>query len=339
MPNIYNQSTFLIVKAAYLYYIMDIPQNEIANMLQISITTVSRLLKKAKEEKIIEFVIRDPYVECIYLEESMREAFGLKEVIIAPTVADADIIDGGDPVADAKAAKKLVALEAARYLQRIIRPKDVLGVTWGSTMYEMINCLNPAQKVDATFVTLHGSISACDNELDVRSLVSRMARAFSGKNYYMLAEGLMSSKRAADVIRREKSIKAVFDMFNNINIAVTGIGSFYPAPTSVLSTTAYITQSELQTLQRSGVVGDILLRFFRENGEECETDLAGRTISIGIDQFRNIETKVILVSGHGKLYPTYEALQGGLIDVLITDYQLANEIMSLHNMPEAYGRD
>ncbi|MFR5731194.1 MAG: winged helix-turn-helix transcriptional regulator [Clostridium sp.] len=36
------------------------PQNQIAEELGISITTVSRLLKRAKEEKIIEFVIRDP---------------------------------------------------------------------------------------------------------------------------------------------------------------------------------------------------------------------------------------------------------------------------------------
>ena len=69
---VYNQSTFIILKAAYLYYIKDIPQNEIAEMLNISITTVSRLIKKAKEEKIVEFVIRDPYIDCIRLEEELQ---------------------------------------------------------------------------------------------------------------------------------------------------------------------------------------------------------------------------------------------------------------------------
>ena len=38
----------------------------------------------------------------------------------------------------------------------------------------MINYLNPSQKVNAKFVTLHGSIACCENELVVRTLVSRI---------------------------------------------------------------------------------------------------------------------------------------------------------------------
>lgn len=47
----YNQSAFLVIKIAYMYYIENYSQNEIAKALQISVTTVSRMLKKAKQEK------------------------------------------------------------------------------------------------------------------------------------------------------------------------------------------------------------------------------------------------------------------------------------------------
>lgn len=46
--NMYNQSAFLVIKVAYMYYIENYSQNEIAKDLKISITTVSRLLRKAK---------------------------------------------------------------------------------------------------------------------------------------------------------------------------------------------------------------------------------------------------------------------------------------------------
>lgn len=174
----YNQSAFLVIKIAYMYYIENYSQNEIAKALQISVTTVSRMLKKAKQERIVEFVIRDPYVECISLEKELKETFGLKDVIIAPGLAVE--AEDGNYLGDEESAKKLVALEGARYLQRIIKKNDVLGITWGSTIYRLINYLNPAQKVDATFVTLHGSIACCRNELDVRTLVLRMAKAFWG---------------------------------------------------------------------------------------------------------------------------------------------------------------
>ena len=61
----YDQSVFLVLKAAYQYYILDRSQNQIAKDLDVSVTTVSRLLKRARDEKIIEFVIRNPYVECL----------------------------------------------------------------------------------------------------------------------------------------------------------------------------------------------------------------------------------------------------------------------------------
>lgn len=324
---IYNQSTFLILKAAYLYYIKDFSQNEIAEMLNISITTVSRLIKKAREEKIIEFVIRDPYIECIHLEEKLKKAFGLKDVVIAPNPMQSP---PGSNMPGCDDIKKLVALEGARYIQRIIREKDVLGITWGSTMYYLINYLNPCQKVDASFVTLHGSISCCDNELDVRTLVSRMAKAFSGRKYYLLTEGLMSNKGVASCIKKEKNIQSVFEMFDDIDISIGGIGSFYPSLRSVLSKKEYLTQIELKGLQEKKVVGDIALRFFDMEGRECETDLVDRTISIDFAKFKKIKTKITIASGKEKAWSVLSALRGKLIDVLITDYALGSSILKLN---------
>ena len=55
--NIYMQSTNLILKAADMYYNQGIRQQEISEKLEISISTVSRLLKKAKEQEIVRFTI------------------------------------------------------------------------------------------------------------------------------------------------------------------------------------------------------------------------------------------------------------------------------------------
>lgn len=326
--DMYNQSMFLVLKAAYLYYIDNMSQNEIAQRLKISITTVSRLLKKAKEEKIVEFVIRDPYVECIHLEQALKQEFGLKDIIIAPAVAreGEEAISTSD---DGETVKKLVALEGARYVQRIIKDDDVLGITWGSTMYHLINCLNPAQKVGATFVTLHGSIACCDPELDVRSLVTRISKAFSGTNYPLLSETLMSSKQAADIIKQEKNIQKVYQKFDEINISISGIGSFYPEMRSVLGKPEFMQPEDLKKLQDKNVVGDIALRFFDKEGKECQTDVKDRMISIDFEKFKKIETKISIASGTEKAYTVFSALKGGLIDVLIVDYELGNEILRL----------
>lgn len=328
----YHQSVSLVLKVAYLYYIENKPQNEIAGMLGISITTVSRLLTKAKEDKIVEFVIRDPYIECIRLEEKLRSRFHLKDIIIAPAVTSEDGIDS--EMAEEN-AKKLVAMEGARYLQRVIKENDTLGITWGSTVYHMINYLNPSQKVKARFVTLHGSIACCENELDVRTLVSRMAKAFFGENYYLLTDALMSSREAAQIMKEEKNNQRVFEMFDQINIAVSGIGSFYPIERSVLASPDFLAPEDLDALKSKGVTGDIALRFFDHDGNECPTSLSDRMITISMEQFKKIDCKISLVSGISKATTVLSALKGGLIDVLILDYKLAQEILRLSESADA----
>ena len=318
---VYNQSTFLILKAAYLYYLEDKAQNEIAALLNISVPTVSRLIKRAKEEKIVEFVIRDPYLECIELEQMLKKKYRLKEVIVSPS---SNLHHEHN---DEENVKKLVALEGARYIQRIITEKDVLGVTWGNTIYHLIHYLNPCQKINATFVTMHGSIS-WSNELDVRSLVSRMSMTFGGRNYSLLTEGLMSNKEITDSIKNEKNVERVFSMFDKITIALNGVGSFYPELSSMLSRPEYLASHELAELQRKNVVGDVALRFINRDGEECDTDLKDRIIAIDLATFRKIKTKITVASGENKTEIVHAMIKGGLANVLIVDYALGKSLLN-----------
>ncbi len=324
----YQHSVSLVLKVAYLYYIENKPQSEISSLLGISITTVSRLLSKAKEDKIVEFVIRDPYIECIHLEEALKKQFHLQDVIITPGITSEDIVNTELAYEN---TKKLVAMESARYLQRILREGDILGVTWGSTVYQMINYLNPSQKLNAKFVTLHGSIACCENELDVRTLVARLAKAFSGEKYYLLTDALMSSKEAVDIMLRERNNRQVFEMFDKINISISGIGSFYPTPESVLASPEFMSSEDLSSLQKEQVAGDIALRFFDQNGKECDTSLSQRMIAIDFERFKKIPKKISVASGVSKANAVYSALNGGLIDVLIIDYKLANAVLNLSN--------
>lgn len=318
-PEVYNQSTFLIIKTAYLYYLKGLAQSQIASKLNISVPTVSRLLKKAKEDKIIEFIIKDPYIKYIEMEEKIKNKFKLKDVIIASSPhIDLDSY---------KETKRIVGLEGARYIERMIREKDVLGITWGSTIANLIYFLNPFQKTNASFVTLHGSIANCSDELDVRPLVSRMAMAFGGKQYTLLTEGLMSSKDIVNSIKKEKYAREVFEMFEKVTIAVNGIGAFYPELKSILAISNYLTPLELKKLKNENVVGDICLRFFNLEGKECETKLRDRTIAINFDQFKKIKTKICVVAGSLKTHAVLAALKGDLINVLITDFSLADSIL------------
>ena len=75
--------------------------------------------------------------------------------------------------------------------------------------------------------------------------------------------------------------------------------------------------------------GDIMLRFFDENGNECDTDLRDRTLSIELDAYKKIPTKILAVSGVHKAAALKAALVGKMADVLIIDEKLAAELIMM----------
>lgn len=56
-------------------------------------------------------------------------------------------------------------------LQRVIKGSSIPGVTWGSTVYHMINYLNPSQTANAVLSALKGGL------VDVLILDSNLAEA------------------------------------------------------------------------------------------------------------------------------------------------------------------
>nr|WP_319488948.1 sugar-binding domain-containing protein [uncultured Caproiciproducens sp.] len=218
---VYNQSVCIMDSVAYLYYIEKRTVEEISQNLNISKPTVSRLLKRAVEEGIVEFKISKPFAECIELEKKIKLQYGLKTVIVVPVLEPEKLIN-------AEELKKRVALEGARYVQRMITDKDILGLAWGGTMYHLIQYLNPCRKVNANVITLHGSIADCDEKLAVTNLVRRAAMAFGGKNVSLCVNGLAEDKEHFDKIRNDLKYKQYFSLLKYVSIAVSGVGSFYP---------------------------------------------------------------------------------------------------------------
>lgn len=324
-PQVYRQSISLMIRTAYLYYNENKSQTEIAGMFNISVSTVSRLLNKAKKENIVQFVIQDKYINTVKLENDLKEKYGLEDVIVAQS------LEYSNDVFTIDEKKKIVGLEGARYIQRIIGDNDILGITFGRTMYHMINYLNPCQKTDTQFVTLHGSISKIDHNFDVAPLVRRMAMSFGGKNYCIPSQGNVSTKELADALKQEGAIKEIFDKFKAITISVAGVGSFFPEKSSLLCKDDYFSKEELKEFDEKNIVADIALRLIDKDGKEIESDFKYTTIGISYEDYMNIPTKIIMVSGEYKKDSVHALLKNKMADVAIMDLDLANALIRMDN--------
>lgn len=106
----------LIVKIAQLYYEQDMTQAQIARELGIYRTTISRLLKRGREQGIVTIAINYDYNENLWLEQQLKQRFGLKEAVVITCDNEQE-----------EEQLAMMGVHGAQLLERLLEPGDIIG--------------------------------------------------------------------------------------------------------------------------------------------------------------------------------------------------------------------
>ncbi len=320
MPRTINAIDFrLLSKVASLYYHQNYSQLEIANKLSLSRPKVSRLLKEARERGVVRITVNYSDKNYVNLEVKLEEKYHLKEVVIVD-------IDSDSYSEESPFLKRQMGAEAASYLQRIITKGDVLGVTWGTTLQEMVESIRPQQIEDLHIVQLLGGVGPPEAKAHAADLSRRVAHLFYGSLTLLPAPGIASNPESRKALLSDNQVKSAYDLFPKVTKAFIGIGSLSTNP--VLETENGLVDPETRDkLLENKAVGDISLRFFDKNGKPVKTTLEERLIGIDLNQLKNIKNVVAIAGGKSKIEAIKGALRGGYIDVLITDIITASTLV------------
>lgn len=317
---VYQTSYWLLLEAARLRYEENLSQKEIAALLNVSNVTVSRALQRAKESGLVVFHFEEHYEKIIRQSEKLKQTYGLKEVIIT---------DSSFEYEHALSAKQSVALEGARYIQRNINEQDIFGIAWGKTIYFLIQYLNPCQKAETSFITMHGSLSETHPEFNPHQLVKRISMSMGGKQFSLLHPALFPDSNSLYETLCNEGVSEIVSMFKNISVAVSGVGAFFPELISPLKEINQLNEKELKILKEKNCYCDFLMHFLDGNGNECDTDFQERTLSISLEDYKKIKSKIVVCNGASKAYSVRSLLRGNYVDVLVIDAPLANSILEI----------
>jgi DNA-binding transcriptional regulator LsrR (DeoR family) len=300
---------------AEMYYIKGMSQEEIASKVSMSRANISKLLKTCVDKKIVEFKINYIKSPGYALAETLKEKYGLKKAIIVPSQTHEEL------------SKNNVGQEAAAYLESIITSGMLIGVSWGTTLYYVVNNLHPKTTVCADVIQMVGGLSAKSVDTDGQDLAKKMALALNGKSYIIQAPMIVQSRVLKDLLLEEPNISRHFKMFDHIDIAVIGLGS-NRAEFSAIYKSGNITREDTESILSLGAVGNLCGRHIDINGNPCSTSISDKVIGIELRQIKKIETVIGVAAGFEKTAAALGGLRGGYIDVLIVDENLAHSILN-----------
>jgi deoxyribonucleoside regulator len=309
----------LMVEAATLYYEEDLTQAEIGKRLNTSRSTVSRLLRDARRLGIVRITIDHRWARHSRLEAELRQRFGLRDtrVLRASNLSQDDLLEG-------------IGYLAARYLERIIEPGMVLGVSYGRSIASTIRNLTPQRNRSLVVVQLLGALGSDNPLIEGANLARSLAAKYDGSYRYLYAPLVVEDARTRDLLTQEPIVKDVLATGSEADVALVGIGALgHEAPSLIWR--GYLSRNDLARLQREGAVGNMCAQFFDGWGRPLDTDLNRRSISIGLAGLQRCKTVVAAAGGRAKGPAILGALRGGYVDVLISDDGAVEEVLALHS--------
>lgn len=309
----------LMSRVTRMYYKWDMRQSKISEQLGISQATVSRLLKRSKEEGIIRFSVNLPSDVYTELEEKLVKKFSLRDAIVVDSLVENESLIQRD-----------LGTAAAYFLESAIKPNEVIGISsWSATLLELVDALHPiSRKPGVKVVQILGGVGNPAAEAHATRLTSRMAQLVKGEAIYLPVPGVLASEAARDILVAEEAAQQAIRLFDHVTIALVGIGAITPSPLLAESGNIFSTQ-EYYLLRQQNAVGDILERFYDQKGTLVETGLEKRVISMSLEQLSKVSLAIGVAGGSRKFEAILGALRGHWINLLVTDHFTAKRLADM----------
>lgn len=308
-----------LLAASSMYYLQDMKMESIASHLHMSRSSVSRLLKQARESGLVEITLRPTPTRAPGTSQAIHNRFGV-DVYVVPTADSATVAE----------RLEQVAMTTARMVSGWFDSDMVLGVAWGTTLAAIARHLNKKTTRGSTIVQLNGAANNHTSGVDyVANLVSLFGDAFDARVQLFPVPAFFDYAETRRAMWRERSVARVLELQRRADIALFSIGAVAGEVPSHVYSAGYLESEDIALLDAEGVVGDVCTVFLRADGTYEDLSLNERATGPTPAELKRVPRRVCAVAGDSKVVPLLAALRAGLITHLVLDEQTATRLVEL----------
>ncbi|MGD1900556.1 MAG: sugar-binding transcriptional regulator [Phormidesmis sp.] len=303
----------LAAHAAWLYYIADNNQEEIAAKLGVSRQAAQRLVALAVSEKLIKFRLDYPLAHCIALAEKLRDKFELSTCEVVPSGEDGSSLLAGLGNCGA------VHLEA--YLTA--KTPTVIALSSGRTLRAAVEQIPSMNQPQHKIVSIVGNLSH-DGRAGRHEVVMHLCERIGAAAYPTPTPVVATSVKERELLQTQKSFLAIEALTAQAKVTFVGSGTVeWNAP---LHESGFINDREITELIELGAVGEIAGWAYDQRGILLTAGTNLKVAGVPLEQPVSRET-IAIAGGLHKANAIRAALTGKLINGLITDELVAKEIL------------
>ncbi|WP_407945160.1 sugar-binding transcriptional regulator [Oryzicola mucosus] len=307
-----SRSDRLRVRAAWMYFVEQMTQNDIAEVLGVGRVTVVRMLAEARARNEVRIAIEGELSDIIRQERALEQKFGIERAIVAP------FSSGGDnPI-------PVIGAATGYFLSEAMKPGMSVGVGWGRTLFGTLPHISPRPLADFRVISLLGGVGVA-RKSNPAEFAWRFAQIFQGDGYLIPAPAVVDSVETKRALIERCGLSEIFTLADKLDAVLVSVGDIASASTFYRG--GFLTEDERLKLAASGAVGDLLFHFFDKAGKLVDHRINDLGMSVDVDRIRKAPMRILTSGGPEKIDALLGAMKLVSPTVLITDEQSARQLI------------
>lgn len=299
-------------RAAWMYFVEQMTQNEIAEVLGIGRVSVVRMLADARARNEVKISIEGELAEITRIERALEKRFGLDQAIVAPLT---------DPQAD---PVPVIGAATGGFISEVMTQGMSVGVGWGRTLSSTLPYIRARPLADFRVISLLGGVGVA-RRFNPPEFAWRFAQIFQGDGYLIPAPAVVDSVETKRALIERCGLKEVLAMADALDAVILSVGGIASATTFYRG--GYLSEGQREELAAKGAVGDLLFHFFDKNGSLVDHPVNDLGMSVDIDRLRRAPLRVLTSGGSEKIAALIGAMSLIEPTVFITDEETARRVL------------
>jgi DNA-binding transcriptional regulator LsrR (DeoR family) len=315
MPKKADYSDDILRLAASLYYVDGLGQTEVASLVRVSQTKISRLLAIALERGIVRITVDHYNPRVPALERQLCAKFGLRSAAVIKTAEGATH----------EAARQTVGHFGAPYVAGLLPNPGIVALGGGRSVADVVRRFRRSDVRRLTVVQAMGSIDSNISPVDALELGRMLVNLWGGEFLTLSTPAFAPDRKTRDTFLASAQIRSVWQRLRRADAALVGVG---PLEQSVYIERGVLGAGDVAQLRGCGAQGEICGRFFDFQGRECVSPWRNRAVSIELAYLRRIPQVIGVAAGPERAPAVAAALRGGLLKSLLIDESGARALVS-----------
>lgn len=304
----------LLCEIANMYYNQGMTKQEIAAAYKITRFKVAKLLQEARTDHIVDIKIRYKSMRNKEMEIALMRRYPLKRAVVVNTQFS-PYLDGLEQLGQV----------GATYLNKVLTPNSVLGLTWGKTIQSVISQLPQIANNPVDTVALTGRLTLNNASLETSALMRVVANNYFGASFFMDAPLYVSQSKLKDQLFAEPNIVETLKQAQKMSIVLTGIGAATSLSFCKSQFASYITSADQKNM--ASYIGSIFGYILDKDGVIANIPLNKKVIAVPLETILTTPRRIGVVYGKHKTLVTAKVLRNEYINELITDADTARTLL------------